>query len=164
MNNSQHVLDCTQQANIGLVLGRYFIGHFHTYSNLLQCWLQTCYLGARIDPFGIQGKLVINGILIQKESFQIDLFQTAIQTALVDKVVEDFLDISTPLKQLTDCVVQPPPAGLDRDRIFERTSENLSNFSDRIVRTAKMVAVGTGTGNKKVAEALLATAGQVSTW
>ena len=46
-------------------------------------------------------------------------------------------------------------------RVFEEKSDNLSNFSDRIVRTAKMVAVGTGTGNKKVAEALLATAGQV---
>jgi vinculin len=80
---------------------------------------------------------------------------------LVDKVVEDFLDVATPLKQLTDCVVQPPPVGLDRDRIFEDKSENLSNFSDRSVRTAKMVAVGTSTGNKKIAEALLATAGQV---
>ena len=88
--------------------------------------------------------------------------QHAIQTALVDKVVEDFLDIATPLKQLTDCVVQPPPPGLDRDRIFDEKAENLSRFSDRIVRTAKMVAVGTGTGNKKVAEALLATAGQAS--
>jgi hypothetical protein len=38
--------------------------------------------------------------------------QHAIQTALVDKVVEDFLDIATPLKQLTDCVAQPPPAGM----------------------------------------------------
>jgi vinculin len=81
---------------------------------------------------------------------------------LVDKVVEDFLDVATPLKQLTDCVVQPPPVGLDRDRIFEDKSENLSNFSDRSVRTAKMVAVGTSTGNKKIAEALLATAGQVT--
>jgi hypothetical protein len=54
------------------------------------------------------------------------------------------------------------PAGLDRDRIFEDKWQNLSNFSDRIVRTAKMVAVGTGTGNKKIAEALLATAGQVN--
>jgi hypothetical protein len=63
---------------------------------------------------------------------------------------------------LTDCVVQPPPAGHDRDRIFEEKSENLSLFSDKTVRTAKMVAVGTSTGNKKIAEALLATSGQVT--
>ena len=79
----------------------------------------------------------------------------------MDKVVEDFLDVATPLKLLTDCVVQPPPAGHDRDRIFEEKSENLSLFSDKTVRTAKMVAVGTSTGNKKIAEALLATSGQV---
>ena len=53
-------------------------------------------------------------------------------------------------------------SGLDRDRIFEDKAENFSNFSDRSVRTAKMVAVGTSTGNKKIAEALLATSGQVN--
>ena len=30
-----------------------------------------------------------------------------IQGALVDRVVEDFIDIATPLKQFTDCVLSP---------------------------------------------------------
>ena len=85
----------------------------------------------------------------------------AIQTALVDKVVEDFLDIATPLYRFTECVVQPAKEGQDRQRLFEAKAAELSSFSDRSVRTAKMVAVGANTANKKVAEALLGTSGPV---
>ena len=44
---------------------------------------------------------------------------------------------------------------------FEERADQLSQFSDRMVRTAKMVAVGTGNANKKVAEAILAVSGQI---
>jgi len=83
-----------------------------------------------------------------------------IQGALVDRVVDDFVDIATPLKQFTDCVLTPgDPA--TREHVFDVKSANLVNFSNRVVSTAKLVATGNTSGNKKLAEALLATAGQV---
>ena len=69
------------------------------------------------------------------------------------------------LQQFTDVVVQPCPQSqeeaLEQDRKFKERASKLSLFSDSCARTAKMVAVGADTGNKKVAEALLASAGQV---
>ena len=62
-------------------------------------------------------------------------------------------------------VVQPSPQSeqeaLEQDRKFKEKASKLSLFSDACARTAKMVAVGADTGNKKVAEALLASSGQV---
>ena len=69
------------------------------------------------------------------------------------------------LQQFTDVVSQPSPQSeqqaLEQDRKFKDKASKLSLFSDACARTAKMVAVGADTGNKKVAEALLASAGQV---
>jgi len=83
-----------------------------------------------------------------------------IQGALVDRVVDDFVDIATPLKQFTDCVLTPGDPST-REHVFDVKSTNLVNFSNRVVGTAKLVATGNTTGNKKLAEALLATASQV---
>eukprot|EP00092_Neocalanus_flemingeri_P011035 GFUD01011880.1.p1 GENE.GFUD01011880.1~~GFUD01011880.1.p1 ORF type:complete len:1019 (-),score=248.98 GFUD01011880.1:807-3710(-) len=83
-----------------------------------------------------------------------------IQGALVDRVVDDFVDIATPLKQFTDCVLTPTDP-TTREQVFDVRSANLINFSNRVVSTAKLVATGNTSGNKKLAEALLATAGQV---
>ena len=62
-------------------------------------------------------------------------------------------------------VSQPSPQSeqeaLEQDRKFKEKASKLSVFSDACARTAKMVAVGADTGNKKVAEALLSSAGQV---
>ena len=97
-----------------------------------------------------------------------------IQGALVDRVVEDFIDIATPLKQFTDCVLSPgDPATREQvlviilpnldplHQVFDSKSAALVNFSNRVVSTARLVATGNTSGNKKLAEALLATAGQV---
>ena len=69
------------------------------------------------------------------------------------------------LQQFTDVVSQPSPQSeqqaLEQDRKFKDKASKLSLFSDACARTAKMVAVGADTGNKKVAEALLSSAGQV---
>jgi len=82
------------------------------------------------------------------------------QGALVNRVINDFVDIATPLKQFTDCVLHPgDPAS--REQVLENKSAALVNFSNRAVGTAKMVAVGNTSGNKKLAEALLAAATQV---
>ena len=100
-----------------------------------------------------------------------------IQGALVDRVVEDFIDIATPLKQFTDCVLSPgEPATREQvklnntqtspplnplHQVFDSKSAALVNFSNRVVSTARLVATGNTSGNKKLAEALLAAAGQV---
>merc|ERR1719219_3281853 len=44
---------------------------------------------------------------------------------------------------------------------IEEKAENLGKFADKMVRTIKMVAVGTGSTNKKAAEAMLSVAGQI---
>ena len=83
-----------------------------------------------------------------------------IQSALVDRVVEDFVDILTPIKLFTDCVVSPgDPA--TREQVFDARSGQLVNFSDRVASTARLVATGNSSGNRKLAEALLSSAEQV---
>ncbi|KAL7645024.1 UNVERIFIED_CONTAM: hypothetical protein RMT77_003394 [Armadillidium vulgare] len=86
--------------------------------------------------------------------------KSKIQKAVVDRVVEDFVDITTPLKQFTDAVLEPEGTP-GRENNFENKARNLANFSNRAAKTARMVAAGTTGGNKKMAEALLASSGQV---
>lgn len=83
-----------------------------------------------------------------------------IQQAVVSRVVEDFIDITTPLKQFTDAVLTP--AGTPgRDQNFNDKTCALQIFSNRAAKTARMVAAGGSGGNKKLAEALAASASQV---
>ena len=44
----------------------------------------------------------------------------------------------------------PAPDAAERELVFEDKSGGLVQFSDRIVTTAKLVATGNTTGNKKV--------------
>ena len=44
---------------------------------------------------------------------------------------------------------------------LEEKSGKLVKFSDKVVVTSKLVATGNTTGNKKVSEAILSTAGQI---
>lgn len=93
--------------------------------------------------------------IAKKIATNLDNLKHAIEMALVDKVVEDFLDIATPLVKFTEAVVTP------NANQFDEKANNLGEFSDKIVRTAKMVALGTGNANKKAAEAILAVSGQI---
>ncbi|XP_076382578.1 vinculin isoform X10 [Megalopta genalis] len=83
-----------------------------------------------------------------------------IQQAVVSRVVEDFIDITTPLKQFTDAVLAPEGTP-GRDQNFNDKTHALQTFSNRAAKTAKMVAAGGSGGNKKLAEALTASASQV---
>ncbi|XP_031370898.1 vinculin isoform X4 [Apis dorsata] len=83
-----------------------------------------------------------------------------IQQAVVSRVVEDFIDITTPLKQFTDAVLTPE-GSLGRDQNFNDKTHALQTFSNRASKTAKMVAAGGSGGNKKLAEALTTSASQV---
>lgn len=53
------------------------------------------------------------------------------------------------------------PGTPGREQNFENKANNLANFSNRAAKTALMVAAGSSGGNKKLTEALLASAGQV---
>lgn len=46
-------------------------------------------------------------VLFRLLSQKLDELKDKIQGALVDRVVEDFIDITTPLKQFTDAVLAP---------------------------------------------------------
>ncbi|XP_046665543.1 vinculin isoform X8 [Homalodisca vitripennis] len=83
-----------------------------------------------------------------------------IQNAVVNRVVEDFVDITTPLKQFTDAV-HVPEGTPGRDVNFNDKAAVLSEWSTRAARTGRMVAAGGSGGNKKLAESLVAAAGQV---
>ncbi|XP_063978163.1 vinculin isoform X13 [Diachasmimorpha longicaudata] len=83
-----------------------------------------------------------------------------IQQAVVSRVVEDFIDITTPLKQFTDAVLIPEGTP-GREQNFNEKTHTLQSFSSRAAKTARMVAAGGSGGNKKLAEALLTSASQV---
>ncbi|XP_045466394.1 vinculin isoform X3 [Harmonia axyridis] len=83
-----------------------------------------------------------------------------INQAVVNRVVEDFIDIVTPLKQFTEAVMVPEGTP-NRDQNFSDKAANLQQFSNRAVKTAKMVAAGGSGGNKKIAESLQSAANQV---
>lgn len=79
---------------------------------------------------------------------------------MVQRVVEDFIDITTPLKQFTEAVLAPEGTP-GREQNFNDKAQALQNFSLRAAKTARMVAAGGSSGNKKLAEALTITAGQL---
>ncbi|XP_046801551.1 vinculin isoform X3 [Lucilia cuprina] len=86
--------------------------------------------------------------------------KAAVQNALVNRIVQDFMDVSTPLKQFTDAVMLPEGTP-GREQNFNQKSNNLQAFSDRASKTSRMVAAGGACGNKKIAEILLSSATQV---
>ena len=50
---------------------------------------------------------IVDSIDYRLLSQKLDELKDKIQSALVDRVVTDFIDISTPLKQFTDAVLAP---------------------------------------------------------
>lgn len=83
-----------------------------------------------------------------------------IQNAVVNRVVEDFVDTVTPLKAFTDAALAAEGTP-GRETMFTDKASALQSFSSRVAKTARMVAAGGCGDNKKLAEALLAGAAQV---
>ena len=104
----------------------------------------------------------------------------------MNRVVEDFVDIVSPLKYFTEAVHLPEgkkrvdfdhsisttlyPVLYDnvyvagtpgREANFEDKANYLADWSRRVTKTGKMVAAGGSGGNKKLAEALLNSANQL---
>ncbi|XP_044764026.1 vinculin isoform X3 [Coccinella septempunctata] len=98
--------------------------------------------------------------LARRLSQKLHELKEKINQAVVNRVVEDFIDIVTPLKQFTEAVLAPEGTP-NRDQNFSDRAANLQQFSNRAVKTAKMVAAGGSGGNKKLAESLQSAANQV---
>jgi vinculin len=65
---------------------------------------------AKYDIFVVTGLKIFlnnNNFFFRLLSQKLDELKDKIQGALVDRVVEDFIDITTPLKQFTDAVLTP---------------------------------------------------------
>ncbi|KAL5287236.1 VCL family protein [Megaselia abdita] len=84
-----------------------------------------------------------------------------IQSALVNRVVEDFMDVSTPLEQFIEAVNEGIRVKPFNEENFNHKANNLTNFSDRAAKTSRMVAASASGGNKRIAEALLASAAHI---
>lgn len=79
--------------------------------------------------------------IARKLSQKLHELKERINQAVVNRVVEDFIDIVTPLKQFTEAVMVPEGTP-NRDQNFADKAAALQQFSNRAVKTAKMVAVG----------------------
>ncbi|KAL4084897.1 hypothetical protein QTP88_027768 [Uroleucon formosanum] len=90
--------------------------------------------------------------IARKLSHKLDELKKMIQDAVVSRVVEDFVDINTPLKQFTDAV-HVPKGTPGREANFADRATRLSDWSKRAGRTGRLVAA-TGSGGKKLSEAL----------
>ncbi|XP_043197314.1 vinculin-like isoform X1 [Amphibalanus amphitrite] len=98
--------------------------------------------------------------LAKQLSAKLQQLKDRIQNALVGRVVEDFVDICTPLKQFTEATLAPEGTP-GREQNFSDKADNLQRFSTRAARTGRMVASAGASGNKKLSEALQASANEV---
>lgn len=83
-----------------------------------------------------------------------------LKSALIGKVVDDFADINTPLKQFVEAVIAPEGTP-NREGNLNDKARNLQDHSLRAANTGRMVAMGGGCKDKKTVEALNQAANQV---
>jgi len=82
--------------------------------------------------------------------------QRFIQAALVNRVVDDFIDATLPLRQFSEAVLLPYSEP-NRDQMFRDKARNLSDWSKRASQTARHVANNCAQ-NKRLAESMTSTA------
>ncbi|XP_052753588.1 vinculin [Galleria mellonella] len=83
----------------------------------------------------------------------------AMERAVVNRVVEDFIDVAAPLRHFTEAV-EAPEGTPGREASFQEKAAALQAFSQRAAAAAAMVAAGAGS-NKRLADQLLHVASQV---
>ena len=98
-------------------------------------------------------------LLAKALSQKLQELKRTIEKALVNRAVEDFIDVLTPLKQFTEAVLAPIGTP-NRDANFTEKAHGLVNFSNRIANTARAVASGSAP-NKRLAEGLMSSANQL---
>ncbi|XP_052235502.1 vinculin-like isoform X5 [Dreissena polymorpha] len=84
-----------------------------------------------------------------------------IEEALVNQVAEDFIDITTPLKQLTEAAIVPLGTP-GRDANFADKRRNFEAHSAKLADTANMVATAGGCRTKKTVEEIFKSSKQVN--
>ncbi|XP_067655862.1 vinculin-like isoform X6 [Haliotis asinina] len=83
-----------------------------------------------------------------------------IQDVLVSQVAEDFIDISTPLKQLSEAAVVPLGTP-GRQVNFDDKTQNFASHSSKLADTANMVATAGGCRSKKTVQSIFDSSAQV---
>lgn len=91
----------------------------------------------------------------QELASKLRLLDTFIQAALVNRVVDDYIDATQLLRQFTDAVLSSS-AGPNRDQIFSDRSRNMTDWSRRAAQTARHVAVNRAQ-TKRLSESIAAT-------
>lgn len=112
-------------------------------SEILQLCDEVDHLSKQLANLCAQGKgdTAQGQEIARKLSQKLHELKERINAAVVNRVVEDFIDIVTPLKQFTETVLLPEGYP-NRDQYFADKAANLQQFSNRAVKTAKMVAAG----------------------
>lgn len=85
--------------------------------------------------------------------------QRFIQAALINRVVDDYIDATLPLKQFTEAVLSTISTS-NRDEIFNEKAKNLSDWSKRASQTARHVANNCAQ-NKRLAETITSTSNHI---
>ena len=78
--------------------------------------------------------------------------ELTINEAVINRIIQDMADITTPLKQFTDAVLSSDPPQVKRERVDQR-SHSLKIFSNKLSKTANVVAFANAR-NKRRAESL----------
>ncbi|KAG9509558.1 Vinculin [Fragariocoptes setiger] len=97
--------------------------------------------------------------LARELSNKLHELQAFIQAALVNRVVEDFIDATSALRQFTDAVLAPESVP-NREANFHDKARNLSEWSKSASQTARHVATNCAQ-NKRLAESILASSNQI---
>ncbi|XP_075589634.1 vinculin isoform X2 [Dermatophagoides farinae] len=97
--------------------------------------------------------------LARKLKLKLRELNKMIEQALITRVVDDFIDIVTPLKQFTDAVHMAEGTP-NRENNFQEKANNLSQFSQRVANTARNVGAGLAK-NKRLAEGLMNYSNQI---
>ncbi|BFZ04162.1 hypothetical protein BsWGS_07200 [Bradybaena similaris] len=83
-----------------------------------------------------------------------------IRDALVNQVAEDFIDMNTPLRQLSEAAVVPLGTH-GRDDNFEAKVHHFQDHANRLADTANSVATAGGCPNKQTVEAIFKNSDQI---
>lgn len=98
--------------------------------------------------------------IARKLSENLACLKSKIQDALVSQVAEDFIDISTPLKHLSEAA-EVPVGTPGREANFEDKARNFQAHAQRLADTANSVATAGGCRNKQTVEAIFKNSNQV---
>ncbi|XP_013395141.1 vinculin [Lingula anatina] len=94
-------------------------------------------------------------------SEKLNELKNKVSKALVQKVADDFMDITTPLKQLTDAALAPP--GMPgREENFQDKAHKFDQHSKQLANTARLVAAAGAGDNKRQVEAINSTSQQIN--